>query len=87
MNNPNKMIKSLAKEIVNRKMAVPAIFFLESTKYISFIGSQFLVFLGPVATCFINNHKYYNVVELLEDKDNLELLIIEIETYQMKLSK
>ena len=87
MNNTSKIIKSLAKEIVTRKMTVPAIFFLESTKYISFIGSQFLVFLGPIATCFINNHKYYNVVELLEDKNNLELLILEIENIQMKLQK
>ena len=87
MNNSNKIIQSLAKEIVNRKMSVPAIFFLESTKYISFIGSQFLVFLGPIATCFVNNHKYYNVVELLEDKNNLELLIIEIENLQMKLDR
>ena len=55
MNNPNKIIQSLAKEIVNRKMSVPAIFFLESTKYVSFIGSQFLVFLGPVATCFVKD--------------------------------
>ena len=40
MNNSNKIIQSLAKEIVNRKMSVPAIFFLESTKYISFIDSD-----------------------------------------------
>ena len=56
MNN-QEIISNLAKEIVDRGMAVPAIFFLESTKYISFIGSQFLVFLGPIATCFINNKK------------------------------
>ena len=87
MNNSRKIIKNLAKEIVKRGMSAPAIFFLESTKYVSFIGSQFLVFLGPIATCFINNNKYYNIVALLEDKDNLELLIVEIENIQMKLSK
>ena len=55
MVNEQKMISNLAQEIVDRGLSVPAIFFLESTKYISFIGSQFLVFLGPIATCFINN--------------------------------
>ena len=59
MTSEEKMISNLAKEIVDRGLSVPAIFFLESSKYISFIGSQFLVFLGPIATCFINNKKYY----------------------------
>ena len=79
-----KTISNLAKEIVDRGMSVPAIFFLESTKYISFIGSQFLVFLGPIATCFINNKKYYNLTEILEEKGNLEFLLSEIERINIK---
>lgn len=79
MVNDQKIISDLAEEIVNRGMSVPAIFFLESTKYISFIGSQFLVFLGPIATCFINNQKYYDFTKVLEKKSNIEFLLIEIE--------
>ena len=79
MINDQKIISNLAQEIVNRGMSVPAIFFLESTKYISFIGSQFLVFLGPIATCFINNQKYYHFTKILEKKSNIELLLSEIE--------
>ena len=79
MINDQKIISNLAQEIVNRGMSVPAIFFLESTKYISFIGSQFLVFLGPIATCFINNQKYYDFTKILEKKSNIELLLSEIE--------
>ena len=71
--NEQKIITNLATEIVNRGMSVPAIFFLESTKYLSFIGSQFLFFLGPIATCFINNKKYYNFAEILEKKANIDL--------------
>tara|TARA_Y100000590_G_scaffold414364_1_gene511180 strand:+ start:961 stop:1209 length:249 start_codon:yes stop_codon:yes gene_type:complete len=77
--NDQKIISDLAEEIVNRGMSVPAIFFLESTKYISFIGSQFLVFLGPIATCFINNQKYYDFTKVLEKKSNIEFLLTEIE--------
>ena len=79
MVNDQKIISNLAKEIVNRGMSVPAIFFLESTKYISFIGSQLLVFLGPIATCFINNQKYYDFTKILEKKSNVEFLLTEIE--------
>ena len=79
MINDQKIISNLAQEIVDRGLTVPAIFFLESTKYISFIGSQFLVFLGPIATCFINNKKYYNFAEILEKRGNIDFLINEIE--------
>ena len=79
MINDQKIISNLAQEIVNRGMSVPAIFFLESTKYISFIGSQFLVFLGPIATCFVNNQKYYDFTRILEKKSNIEFLLNEIE--------
>ena len=87
MDKDQKTISTLAKEIVDRGMSVPAIFFLESTKYISFIGSQFLVFLGPMATCFINNKKYYNFAEILEDKSNIEFLLDEIESLNIKIQK
>tara|TARA_Y100000590_G_scaffold415527_1_gene513409 strand:- start:807 stop:1073 length:267 start_codon:yes stop_codon:yes gene_type:complete len=86
MHDNQKIISELALEIVEKGMSAPAIFFLESAKYISFIGSQFLVFLGPIATCFINNKKYYNLVEILEDKTNIEFLICEIERNNMRLS-
>ena len=61
MSDAKKIISDLAKDIVQRGLSVPAIFFLESSKYVSFIGSQFLVFLGPIATCFINNKKFLNI--------------------------
>jgi len=86
MHDNQKIISELAQEIAEKGMSAPAIFFLESAKYISFIGSQFLVFLGPIATCFINNKKYYNIVEILEDKSNIEFLICEIERNNMRLS-
>lgn len=79
MSDAKKIISDLAKDIVQRGLSVPAIFFLESSKYVSFIGSQFLVFLGPIATCFINNKKFYNLTSILEKKSNIEFLISEIE--------
>ena len=79
MNDAQKIISDLANDIVQRGLSVPAVFFLESTKYVSFIGGQFLVFLGPIATCFINNQKYYDFTKILEKKSNVEFLLTEIE--------
>ena len=85
MNDVHEIISNLADNIVQRGLSVPAVFFLESTKYVSFIGSQFLVFLGPIATCFINNKKYYNFSTILEEKSNIDFLISEIERITPKI--
>ena len=39
------LISDLAEKVVNRGMAVPAIFFLDMVKYLSFFGGQLMVFL------------------------------------------
>tara|TARA_Y100000590_G_C15331656_1_gene867916 strand:- start:37 stop:297 length:261 start_codon:yes stop_codon:yes gene_type:complete len=85
MNDAQKIISDLANDIVQRGLSVPAVFFLESTKYVSFIGSQFLVFLGPIATCFVNNQKYYDFTTLLEKKSNVDFLINEIERINLNI--
>ena len=84
MNNSNKIIQSLAKEIVSRKMSVPAIFFLEMFKYLSFIFSQSMILAGPLATVFIDQKKYYKVSDILSERDNVEYFICQIENNQRK---
>ena len=60
-------------------MATPAIFYLDMVKYVSFLGSQLMVFFGPIITAFVKSDGYYNIAELLEDKKNVEFLLLEIE--------
>ena len=74
-----KLISDLAEKIVKHGMAVPAIFFLEMVKYMSFIGSQLMVFFGPVITVFIQSESYYKITHLLEERQNVEFLMLEIE--------
>ena len=72
-------LSKFAQKIVDRGMAVPSIFFLEMGKYASFIGSQTMIFFGPILTAFIKSEKYYDFASLLEDRNNIEFLLIEIE--------
>ena len=74
-----QLISNLAEKIVKHGMAVPAIFFLEMVKYMSFIGSQLMVFFGPVITVFIRSQEYYKISHLLEDRKNIEFLMYKIE--------
>tara|TARA_B100001540_G_C15751412_1_gene617211 strand:+ start:561 stop:830 length:270 start_codon:yes stop_codon:yes gene_type:complete len=85
MTNEQNILSKFASKIVDKGMTVPALFFLESTKYVSFIGSQMMVFFGPVMTSFINSEKYYNFSELLEDRDNVEYLLNEIERIDLEV--
>ena len=79
LNNQREIIARLAGKIVSHGMSTPAIFFLEMVKYVSFLGSQLMVFFGPIITVFVQGHSYYEIAELLEDRDNVEFLLTEIE--------
>ena len=78
-NTEKKTLSEFAEKIVNKKASVLAIFLLESTKYISFIAGQTLIFLGPILTFFVNDKKYYDFINLLEKRENVEFLISKIE--------
>ena len=82
-----QLISNLAEKIVKHGMAVPAIFFLEMVKYMSFIGSQFMVFFGPVITVFIQSKSYYKITHLLEERQNVEFLMLEIERIESENKK
>ena len=74
-----QLISNLAEKIVRHGMAIPAILFLEMVKYLSFFGGQLMVFFGPIITVFIPSHSYYKIAELLEDRKNVEFLLVQIE--------
>ena len=38
-----------------------------------------MVFFGPIITVFVQGYQYYQIAELLEDRDNVEFLLTEIE--------
>ena len=83
-NDEKNTLIEFAEKIVNKKVTVLAIFLLESMKYISFIAGQTLIFFGPVLTLFVNDKKYYDFINLLEKRENVEFLISTIEDLHFK---
>ncbi len=61
---------------------MPAILFLESSKPLSFIGSQFMVFMEPFVKTFFTVRSYERFAEMMEDRDNYERLITKIEAHE-----
>jgi hypothetical protein len=74
-----KLIDAVAARVVRMGLAVPAIFFLESTKPLSYVGSQVLVFLEPFVKSVLTVASYDRFVALLEDRRNIEKLLRRIE--------
>ncbi len=80
-------LTNFAKRVVDHGFSVPMIFFLEAAKYMSFIGSQLMVFFGPMVTALINSDKYYKMATLLEERRNVEFIITEIERLEAEKKK
>ena len=74
-----KLIVRLATAIVVRRMAGPAILFLESVRPLNYIGSQALVFLRPFVEPFFNPGDTKRVAEILERREGLRALVLAIE--------
>ncbi|MBN2170206.1 MAG: hypothetical protein JW819_02665 [Candidatus Krumholzibacteriota bacterium] len=73
------LLLDLARKVVRRRMAVPAIFFLESAKPLNYVGAQAMVFFGPFVRVFFESPNYYRYTELFEDRPTVELLLRMIE--------
>ena len=49
-----KILSKYANDVTSRGLSVPAVFFLEMFKYLSFIMSQSMIVFGPIVTIFVN---------------------------------
>ena len=72
-------LSRLAKKIFEYQMITPSIFFLEMAKPLNFIGSQTMVFFGPIISAFVKTDGYYRAAELFEEQSSVEFLICELE--------
>lgn len=78
------LIEKIAKKVVEWRLTAPAIVILESSKPISFVASQVLVFFDPIVKSFFNISDYERFYMMIEDRENLERLILAIEAEEEK---
>ncbi len=74
-----ELISKVAKRVVELRLTPIAIVLLESSKPLSFLASQVLVFFQPIVTSILPLASYESFITLLENRDNLEKLIQSIE--------
>jgi hypothetical protein len=74
-----RILDKLATKVVERRMAVPAIMFLESIKPLNYIGSQAMVFFEPIIQSIFNFKDYDTLRQALEKRETIEILLLKIE--------
>ncbi len=74
-----EIIRILARELVDRRLTAPAIFFLETVKPLSFVGSQAMIFFQPIIQAVFPFRSYNEFSVMMEDRKNMEALICEME--------
>jgi len=77
-----EIMDRLAGKIVERRLAAPAVLFLESIKPLSFLGNQALIFFQPIVQSIVNFKSYDEIAGILEDRENLEYLLTKIEALE-----
>ncbi|OGC96324.1 MAG: hypothetical protein A2W25_08370 [candidate division Zixibacteria bacterium RBG_16_53_22] len=74
-----ELMRKLAQKVVDWQMTVPAILFLESTKPLSYIGTQVMVFFEPFVSAIFDVKDYNLFRQMMENRDNVERLLQKIE--------
>ena len=69
----------MAEKVVEWKMTVPAIMFLESVKPLNYIGAQTMIFFEPFVQTIFNFKEYDLFREMVERRENVERLLLKIE--------
>jgi len=73
------LLEKVATAIINRRMAGPAVLFLESAGPMNFLGSQALHFLAPILDLACDAREIEQAARLLERRDAIPRLIELIE--------
>jgi hypothetical protein len=82
-----ELIEKVARKIVRMRMTVPAIFFLESSKPLAFLGSQLLIFFEPFIQTLFNIRQYQRFALLMEHHENWERLIRKMEDLEAEYTE
>jgi len=76
---PEELIEAVARKVVQRRLEVPAVFFLEMNKPLSFIMGQSLLVAMPFLAPILGIQRVEQLSQLLQDRENVDRLIERIE--------
>jgi len=75
-------LDKVAKEVVDRQMAVPVIMFLETIRPMNWMASQLMLFLEPFYAWILGFKELIDLRRALEKREAIGILIDKIEMYE-----
>ena len=79
-----KALNRVAKEVVDRQMAVPVIMFLESVKPLNWVASQLMLFLEPFYAWIFGFTQIIDFRRALGKRESIPMLIEKIEMLEVE---
>ncbi|NOZ87748.1 MAG: hypothetical protein GXP49_16110 [Deltaproteobacteria bacterium] len=74
-----EIVEAIASRVVDLRMSVPAVVFLEATAPLGFLASQAMLFLKPVLEPFWFAGDYSKLQNMLERREAIQSLVSAIE--------
>lgn len=84
--SPEALIDVVARKVVQRRLEVPAVFFLEMNKPLSFIMGQSLLVAMPFLAPILGIQRVEQLSQLLQERENVDRLIERIEELSQERS-
>ncbi|MGQ9524966.1 MAG: hypothetical protein ACUVTZ_09030 [Armatimonadota bacterium] len=84
--SPEALIDVVARKVVQRRLEVPAVFFLEMNKLLSFIMGQSLLVAMPFLAPILGIQRVQQLSQLLQERENVDRLIERIEELSQERS-
>ncbi|MBI5778180.1 MAG: hypothetical protein HZA49_01825 [Planctomycetes bacterium] len=73
------LLNKVADAVVKRRLAAPALMFLESVRPLNFLSSQAMVFFQPIVSLAISTKEVELLAQILERRKSIPFLIELIE--------
>ena len=80
------LVDRLAREVVRRRMTVPALAFLEMSQPLNYVTAQAIHFFTPMIGAVANTNAHQLLAEFLEHRGSIEYICQAIERVQRESS-
>jgi hypothetical protein len=74
-----RVVDRVCQEIVRRRLTAPALLYLEISRPLNYIGSQFLHFVRPILAVMLDTHGLEQFASFLEKRGSVDTLVARLE--------
>jgi hypothetical protein len=76
------LVEKLCAEVVRRRLNIPALFMLETSRPLNYVSGQFLRFLQPIATVIADANEYELLTQFLEQRGSIDYICRRLEALE-----